>query len=60
MMMIDACEGFILPIWFVLGWICGWDVVKSWLSFAPFLTKITTQHLDISFLFAHVVVIFFL
>jgi hypothetical protein len=24
MKMIDACEGVILPIWFELGWICGW------------------------------------
>jgi hypothetical protein len=34
--MIDACEHVILTIWFVLGWICGWDVVKSWLALNNF------------------------
>jgi hypothetical protein len=29
MMMIGGCYGFVLPACCVLGWICGWDVVKN-------------------------------
>jgi hypothetical protein len=29
MILIDGCDGVTWPIWYVLGWICGWDVVKT-------------------------------
>jgi hypothetical protein len=29
MMLIDGCDGVIWPIWYLLGWICGWGVVKT-------------------------------
>jgi hypothetical protein len=35
MMMIDGCKGVIWPIWYALGWICDWDVVKIGLAFMP-------------------------
>jgi hypothetical protein len=36
MMMIDGCKGIILPIWYALGLICGWDVVKIGLALPNF------------------------
>jgi hypothetical protein len=41
MMLIDGCDGVIWPIWYVLGWICGWDVVNvnKWLAFAQLLSQ---------------------
>jgi hypothetical protein len=36
MMLIDGCDGVIWPIWYVVGWICGWDVCKNILQVPNF------------------------
>jgi hypothetical protein len=38
MMLIDGCDGVIWPIWYVLGWICGPDVVKKYLALSQLLS----------------------
>jgi hypothetical protein len=38
LMLIDGCDEVIWPIWYMLGWICGWDVINKWLVFAQLLS----------------------